>query len=169
MISSVPIGRAILLVSLLSAIAGYSQACSLIGNEKFRPITGAFASRVPFHPPSVEVASLDIPAFADPEDCGYVGLIGLTIRSVDGTTYPDHTGVTVEYVSGNVPKDLKRHLGDRVRGYRNENGAIAVHYWWDLASADLEPLDFVLRVRVLNASGIPGAPTDLRVISPGVK
>lgn len=169
MIRSMPLRRGILLASLFCAIAGRSQACSLIGNETFRPITGAFASRIPFDAPSVEVTSLVIPAFADPEDCGYMGSIGLSIRSVDGTTYPDNTGVVVEYVDGNVPEDLNRNLGDRIRGYRNESGTITVHYWWDLASADLEPLDFVLRVRVLNASGIPGAPTDLRVTSPGVE
>jgi hypothetical protein len=169
MISSVPIGRAILLVSLLSAIAGYSQACSLIGNETFRPITGAFASRVPFDAPSVQVAALDIPVFANPEDCGYMGLIKLSIRADDGAAYPDTVGVIVEYVDGNIPERLKLNLGERVRGYRNDSGTIFILYWWDLSPADLKPLDFMLRVRVLNASDIPGAPTDLRVTSPSVK
>ncbi len=169
MIRSMPFRRGILLASFLCAIAGRSQACSLIGNETFRPITGAFGSRAPFDAPSVQVASLDIPVFANPEDCGYMGLINLSIRGDDGAAYPDTVGVIVEYVDGNIPERLKSNLGERVRGYRNDSGTIFVLYWWDLSPADLEPLDFMLRVRVLNASGIPGAPTDLRVTSPGVK
>lgn len=169
MIHSVPRGRALLFASLLWAIAGHSQACSLMDNQAFRPVTGAFASRVPFDAPSVQVASLDIPVFSNPEDCGYMGLINLSIRADDDAAYPDTVGVIVEYVDGNIPERLKQNLGDRVRGHRDDSGTIFVLYWWDLSPADLEPLDFMLRVRVLNASGVPGAPTDLRVTSPGVK
>ncbi len=154
--------------SLAIGLLGYSptsEACSLAGDPEHEldPLS------TDTNPPSLTIGGLDVKRGSgncgQPTDsCADLGTLALEVSTTDNETATPEMGYELEVYSGTAPIGLS--LSEKTVRY--PDGVIRLH-WIDGADDEQEPIDFILKITLVDLAGNNSEPLQVIIDQPGIE